>query len=373
MGCPPGGGRLSKSFGYPALCEMFAEAIPTAILFVLVGAVVSAATARVVVRVAARVGLVDHPNARSSHNVPTPRGGGLGIVLPTLLAATVLFWFEGTNSAWPAFAGATFVAAVGFIDDLRGLPPGVRLALQLGSASATVALCDVGGFFADYRSRIAIEIASVIWITGMVNAYNFMDGIDGLAGAQAAITGIVLAFFAASEACHPGAVQLAFVLAGAAAGFTVLNWAPAVVFMGDVGSGFLGFLFAVWPLILLKSCGPTAAVRGLVIIVGALSPFLCDTAFTMFRRALSGENLMTAHRSHVYQRLVAAGLSHAQVSMLYLVLAANGATMAVGATIRELNVIFAAVEPLLVFVAVCIWVRALEKQSARIGVKGCKM
>jgi hypothetical protein len=107
-------------------------------------------------------------------------------------------------------------------------------------------------------------------------------------------------------------------------------------------------------------------------IVGTLSPFLCDTAFTMFRRAISGENLMTAHRSHVYQRLVAAGLSHAQVSTLYLVLAINGATMAVGATIREINVILAAAEPLLLFVAVCIWVRVLEKQSARIGVKGCK-
>jgi UDP-N-acetylmuramyl pentapeptide phosphotransferase/UDP-N-acetylglucosamine-1-phosphate transferase len=155
-----------------------------------------------------------------------------------------------------------------------------------------------------------------VWIVGLTNAYNFMDGIDGLAAGQAVIAG--LAWCGIGIALRTPAPALIGVLAaGASAGFLVHNWPPARIFMGDVGAAFLGYTFAVLPLI-------TAPTRSSVTVASVLAVgvFVFDTAFTFLRRMVAGENVFRAHRSHLYQRLTATGLTHRTVTLFYSALAA---------------------------------------------------
>jgi UDP-N-acetylmuramyl pentapeptide phosphotransferase/UDP-N-acetylglucosamine-1-phosphate transferase len=164
---------------------------------------------------------------------------------------------------------------------------------------------------------VLLLLAFGLWIVGLVNAYNFMDGIDGLAGGQAivAASGWVLVGILTGQPALTGA---ACVLAAACAAFLRFNWSPARVFMGDVGSAFLGFAFAVLPL------STPSPVR--FVLAGAcfMWPFLFDTCFTLIRRLLRRENVLQAHRSHLYQRLIGTGVSHAHVTSVYLMLAALG-------------------------------------------------
>ena len=196
---------------------------------------------------------------------------------------------------------------------------------------------------------------SVAWIVWLTNLYNFMDGIDGLATSQAVIAGTALAvagvgvgnpFIAITGAC----------LAAASAGFVVFNWPPARVFMGDVGSTFLGFSFA--GLCLLGNLGVGGARLPIEFGLLLLAPFLFDGLVTLGRRVLRGERWYAAHRSHFYQRLVQGGLSHQQVTALYAGLAVVAAvvglaTLAVGPPLRETLLVVAYV-PMLAVVAL-VW------------------
>ena len=161
-----------------------------------------------------------------------------------------------------------------------------------------------------------------LWIVGLTNAYNFMDGIDGIAGGQAVVAGLAWALFGMIEQ-QTLIAMLGLLIAGSSAGFLMHNWQPARIFMGDVGSAFLGFTFAslavmAWPNVRLAAAGALV-----------VWPFVADAAFTFARRAARGERVMEAHRSHVYQRMNQRGLSHAAVSMIYTALAAIGAAAAI--------------------------------------------
>ena len=266
--------------------------------------VVSAILVRLIRAWAEHQAILDHPNERSSHTAPTPRGGGIAIVLLTLAGSA--FWMT------PRFAivavAAMVIAIVSWIDDLRHLPPALRLGVQILAALPVATLF----------TPIVWAPLALVWIVGLTNAYNFMDGIDGIAGGQAVVAGLAWAWFGMATQ-QPLIAAIGLLIAGSSAGFLMHNWQPARIFMGDVGSAFLGFTFAslavmAWPNLRLVAAG--------VLVVW---PFVADASFTFLRRALRRERVMEAHKSHIYQRLHQRGLSHAAVAMIYVVLAAGGA------------------------------------------------
>ena len=254
---------------------------------------------------------LDVPNERSSHTRPTLRGGGLVILAGFFVG--LLGWLSSGGSLSPRaigwLVGALLVASVSFVDDLRPLPAAPRLATHvLGAAVLT---------FAGVQHLELLPLAFV-YIALVTNVYNFMDGIDGLATVQAVVAGVALAF-AGHLAANPLVATAGGLLAAASAGFLAYNAPPARVFMGDVGSTFLGFNFAA--LTLLGNIGVGGGRLPLELGVVILAPFLFDSLVTLARRVLRGERWYAAHRSHYYQRLVQCGLSHGQVTSLYAGLA----------------------------------------------------
>jgi UDP-N-acetylmuramyl pentapeptide phosphotransferase/UDP-N-acetylglucosamine-1-phosphate transferase len=306
--------------------------------------------------------ILDHPGHRSSHTLPTPRGGGLAIVVLTLgglasLQAIRPFTSWSTLAAFaiPAFA----IALVSWIDDLYGTRPSLRFAIHLGAAIAAVAWLGRWSrvwlpFAGDVQlGGVGIALA-ILWIAGMTNAYNFMDGIDGIAGLQALIAGAAWAIIGFRHAI-PLTAWTGALIAGASAGFLFHNWSPARIFMGDVGSAFLGFSFAVIT-VLANERDARLAFCGVLLVW----PFVFDATFTIVRRALRRERLHEAHRSHLYQRLNQAGWSHARVSLLYGALALLG-TGALSAPRATLLIVASAA------VALVMFVRARERNAAQRG------
>lgn len=274
-----------------------------------------------------RRGLLDVPNERSSHDRPVPRGGGLamvGVVLVGAVAAAVCL--TAGASALAGILGVALVAAVGWRDDVRPLPVSVRFAVQ-GLAAALVVGLGVP-YSAAPRVVGAVSLGAAallvafVVLVGLTNAYNFMDGIDGIAGGQAVVAGFAWVVAGSLLGCRFEAI-IGALIAGAAIGFLVHNLPPARIFMGDVGSGALGFLFA-WLAVESGTRDSRLLVAGLVFVW----PFIFDTAFTFLRRLGRRENVFRAHRSHLYQRLVMAGLSHGVVSAIYGSLAVVGACLA---------------------------------------------
>jgi Fuc2NAc and GlcNAc transferase len=266
-------------------------------------------------------GMLDVPNGRSLHTAPKPRGGGLSIVVIATMGALGHAAASGQGEPIaPLLAGGLLIAAVGLRDDIRAMA--IRYRLVVHALAAIIAL----GHYGWWRS-IALPgdamlelgwlgaVLTFLWITGMTNAYNFMDGIDGIAGGQALVGGLAWAALGTLT----GSSQVALfgaLIAGSSAGFLRLNWAPARIFMGDVGSTFLGYAFAVMPLVVAAG-----DARGPWIAVLVAGPIVFDATFTILRRIVRRENILRAHRSHLYQRLVVAGHAHASVSAVYMALA----------------------------------------------------
>lgn len=297
----------------------------------VVGGIVSFALACVVRKLAGRLGLVDRPNARSSHVRPTPGGGGLGIVggscIGLLLAATAT---GGRDTApWAVLFGALFVAALGLIDDVRRLSPGVRLVGQICAAAFVVASTGpLRTFPLPAPLRWTVEapglgwVLSILWIVAVTNFFNFMDGIDGLAGGQAVASCAGAALAGWSE----NATGLSAAVGASSLGFVFHNWAPARIFMGDVGSGFLGFSIASLPFL---AAAPRRGDAVFAVGIG-LALFLMDPVETLVRRARAGKKLTQAHREHRYQQLVAPGEAAGGVS---------GALVAAGAALSILGAV----------------------------------
>ncbi|MEW6753908.1 MAG: hypothetical protein AB1505_23450 [Candidatus Latescibacterota bacterium] len=216
--------------------------------------------------------------------------------------------------------GAAGVAAVSWLDDRRPLPALLRLAVHAACAGLVVgAFLATGGIpAASGLPRTILAAAALLWMVGLTNAYNFMDGIDGMAATQAVVAG---AAWCLLGWWHGGAglALLGALLAATSLGFLGHNWAPARVYMGDVGSTFLGYSFAA-----LALWGAAADWRLLVAGVLFVWPFVWDTGLTLLCRAWRRENILAAHRSHLYQRLVIAGASHTRVTGLYALLALAG-------------------------------------------------
>jgi UDP-N-acetylmuramyl pentapeptide phosphotransferase/UDP-N-acetylglucosamine-1-phosphate transferase len=257
-----------------------------------------------------RRAILDLPNDRSSHQTPTPRGGGVGLLaglIPAWLLLYPLVRIEDRAAFLAVTAGALILAVVSFLDDRRGLPPLPRLAAQILIVASVLSLTPTEnlafqGLFPLWLDRCA---TGFVWLW-FVNLFNFMDGIDGIAGVEAASVGAGVALVAWLSGPYLS-VGLGLAVAGAALGFLVWNWCPAKLFMGDVGSIPLGLIIG-WLLILAAFDGAWVAAVILPLYYWA------DATITLLRRAAKGEKVWRAHRSHFYQRATQAGSSHAAVA-----------------------------------------------------------
>jgi UDP-GlcNAc:undecaprenyl-phosphate GlcNAc-1-phosphate transferase len=278
--------------------------------------------------------LLDIPNERSLHSVPTPRGGGMAIAAVLIVGVALgLSWEVGREPPdWVGFLlGLLVVTAAGAIDDLTALSARARLFVHFLAAVVFVAFYgDVGKVALPFIGELNLgwlgAPISLFWIVGLTNAYNFMDGIDGIAAGQAIVAGgawIVVC----SALGLPSLTVLCVLLVGASLGFLPFNLPRARMFMGDAGSTVLGFTFAASPILVYRETGDTHVP---VFAVLCVAPFVFDSALTMVRRALRRENLLLPHRSHLYQRLVRSGYSHGTVSLLYTGLAFITGLMGIG-------------------------------------------
>lgn len=285
----------------------------------------AAAAVEAVRRVAVHRSVLDVPNERSSHNRPIPRGGGLGMVAAVAVTWPVGARYVRSDHVVSIAVGAALVAGVSALDDVRTVRSGPRLAVHVVAAALVV--WETGGWSSAWlpgggtiELGVVGAVLAILWTVGLTNAFNFMDGIDAMAGGQAVVAGSTWAI-AGWISDVPAGALLAALVAAAAAGFLVHNVPPARVFMGDVGSTTTGFIFATVPLQVAAGADPVDAARLPLLAVLAVWPFVYDTATTFARRLARREDVMMAHRSHLYQRLVIAGAGHGPTSLLYAGLA----------------------------------------------------
>ncbi|BDB18518.1 glycosyltransferase WbpL [Pseudomonas sp. CYM-20-01] len=245
--------------------------------------------------------LMDIPNGRSSHSVPTPRGGGVAIVL-TFLVALVLVALAGWvswNAALPLLGAGTLVAVVGFLDDHGHIAARWRLLAHF--SAAIWALCWIGRLPTISLAGVELDLGwfghvlAALYLVWMLNLYNFMDGIDGIASIEAvcACSGACLVYWLTG---HESLMLAPMLLAVAVLGFLYWNFPPARIFMGDAGSGFLGVVIGV-----LSLQAAWAAPQMLWVWLILLGVFVVDATFTLGRRLLRGDKVYEAHRSHAYQ------------------------------------------------------------------------
>jgi UDP-N-acetylmuramyl pentapeptide phosphotransferase/UDP-N-acetylglucosamine-1-phosphate transferase len=262
-----------------------------------------------------RLAILDHPNPRSSHARPTPRGGGLA-VMAVVLASWA--WVARAGGAPAEEAGAVAalclialaLAGLFWIDDLRGLPIAARLAGQAAAVGAALAVAPGPYFGGLLPPALDAALAAFAWLW-FVNLFNFMDGVDGISGVQAGALGLGAAVVAGVAGLGQSTALYGATAAGAALGFLWWNWQPARVFLGDVGSVGLGFVLG-WLLLSLSARGQWAAA-----VILALY-YLADATLTLVGRALRRQPVWRAHREHYYQRAVRLGRSHAAVALSVL-------------------------------------------------------
>jgi UDP-N-acetylmuramyl pentapeptide phosphotransferase/UDP-N-acetylglucosamine-1-phosphate transferase len=268
-------------------------------------------------RLAWRHQILDYPKERSSHSIPMPRGGGLAIVLLTLGTCV---WFARETALERTFIYVSMgavLALVGWRDDLFSLSPNYRFVVQ--GLVAIISILGLG-YFRIVRipllGHVDLGVIGIVitffWIIGMINAYNFMDGIDGMAGGVAVAAGLawmVLSFNVQSSFVF----WIALSIAASSLGFLLHNWPPAKIFMGDVASTFLGYSFAVLPLLAADQSGDVLTIGTLLMWI-----VIMDTFMTFLRRLIKGENVLSGHRSHLFQQLVIGGYKHGMISALYI-------------------------------------------------------
>jgi len=273
-------------------------------------------------RIAYRYQIMDIPNLRSSHSLPTPRGGGVAIFFSfyVVLFFTLFIFEKGAfNWKWVGglFWGGMVVSFSGFLDDVKKLSLFYRLLAQI---VAGLILILSGLSFKTIEIPFWKEIAlgdwgiflTLIWVVWIVNLYNFMDGIDGLAAG----VGMIAAFFFSLVLGKTGNDLISLsgmILAGCNAGFLIHNFPPAKIFLGDIGSSLIGFLFAGLALIGNNHLKEPLPIWIPILLLGS---FIFDTGVTLLRRMLKREKWFSAHRSHFYQRLTNFHLTHRQVSLI---------------------------------------------------------
>lgn len=289
--------------------------LPTAAWFAVafLGALIGTG---LVLRVLRRRAILSHPDERSSHAVPTPLGGGIALVFVLLAAwAVIALGVPGqTFIIWLVLGAALLLAGVSWADDLGGISRSIRFAAHIAAVSVVLSALPGDAFLFQGVLPLALDrlAAGILWVW-FINLFNFMDGIDGIAGAETAAIGFGL-FLIAAVAGGEAQSLFGLTLAATALGFLWWNWHPAQVFLGDVGSVPLGYLLG-WLLL-------EAALEGFWAPALILPLYyLADATITVSRRLVAGERIWRAHAQHFYQRAVRRGLSHATV--VRIILAAN--------------------------------------------------
>jgi Fuc2NAc and GlcNAc transferase len=312
-------------------------------------------------RVVLGLGVLDLPNERSLHSRPTPRGGGLAVVGTSVFTIAVFAFRHWVDYALAAalIGGGLLIAATGFLDDRRSLPAGIRILAHV--AAAAWAIYMIGGLPPLRIGGLVVSLgiwgdvagfAAIVWV---LNLFNFMDGIDGIAASEAVFVagagGALVIVFG-----HDLAVgYCAFVIAATALAFLCWNWPPAKIFMGDVGSGYLGYVIAVLALAAGRA-SPVASIAWL--ILGGV--FFADATTTLFVRVVRGERIYLPHRDHAYQRLAVRWGGHRSVTLL--VCAVNLFALlplAVLAFIHGALAAVLAVAVLMCLSAVVLWIRTV--------------
>lgn len=260
-------------------------------------------------RHARSAGMLVAPGARQSHSEPTPTGAGAGLVLAAVIVSLLTGHYATLDDGWRyvVLPGLVLLSAIGWLDDRYSVSALLRLLVQFSVSFSLLGWIDHQ--VADLNWWIwPAGALSIVWV---MNAYNFMDGSHGMAGFQGVFCGLVL-FGLFLDAGAPGLALPALVLAGACLGFLPLNFPAARIFMGDSGSVPLGFAFAAL-------IGLGVSLDALPLAAGALvlSVFLVDSGLTLVKRVFQGERWYTAHKQHVYQRLIDQGWPHSRVLLLY--------------------------------------------------------
>lgn len=300
---------------------------------------------------------LDLPNQRSSHTVTTPRGAGL--VFALLIVGACLFALPHQRALFAPLSAGLIIVAVGWYDDIRNAPASVRFVLYAVSAAAAVAL-------AFTRQTVALQgefalslpwlygVVSAIGLLWLINLYNFMDGINGIAGVEALFVLITIGVFARDTPYAQAFAEVHSLSTAAIAGFLLWNFPAGKVFMGDVGSAFLGFLIGTLMLWCALLHGPSPAVW--LILLGV---FVVDSSYTLIVRISTGQPWYAAHRSHAYQRLADALGSHARtVGLLMTVNLAWLLPLAWLVQNRSIGEIYGLGLAYLPLLAACFWLKA---------------
>lgn len=289
------------------------------ILLLLIAAIVSAVMTGLLRRYALASNLIDKPNERSSHTIPTPRGGGLAIVL-TFLSLLPFLVMSDDNSErllWALFGAGSLVALTGFIDDHGHIPAHWRLCLHFFAAAW--ALAWLGGIPPIVVLSQSIELAwfghllGLLYLVWLLNLYNFMDGINGIAGIEAVtvcLGGAVIFTLSPGENLIWMAPTL--LLAVSVSGFLIWNFPVARIFMGDAGSGFVGIVLGT--ISIQATATNPELLWAWLILLGA---FVVDSTVTLIRRIRRGEKFYQAHRSHAYQYAARKYGGHVRVSVAF--------------------------------------------------------
>ena len=272
-----------------------------------------------------RLGIIDQPNHRSSHAHPVPRSGGVAIVLTSYAGVGLLLGIQGPPPTILLLVaglaiGAAVLSLAGFLDDLGRLNSfkfklvwqllGCCLLFPFGFVLETLPLPSWGDISLGWLGYPV----TVLWVLALTNIFNFMDGLDGLAAGTAMVVAFLVIVLGGGEASGMSGT-ICFVLFAATLGFLVFNFPRAQIFLGDVGSQFLGFVFAA---LAVLAAEPDHAVLPVLVVPLLFFHFIFDTVFTFCRRLQAHENVTQAHRSHLYQLLNQSGQSHARVSIIHI-------------------------------------------------------
>lgn len=318
----------------------------------------------IVLRLASRANLIAVPVERSSHNVPTPVGGGLAIVAAYVVGLFFLLWTGLVpTSELAVFAVSLAVAVIGLLDDRRHVDFRLRLIVQF--AAVFVAMTGIAGIPQSAIFTVVTGGYAVVWILlamtllWMTNLYNFMDGIDGFAGVQTCFVGFAAAGLLVYGEDY-GLALLSLFLASGAAGFLIWNWPPARIFMGDVGSGFIGFTLGV--IAIFSVIHQSMSLWSWLLLMGC---FIVDATLTLLRRVAAGERWYEAHCSHAFQKAARKFGSHQRTSLgLLLINVIWLLPMATLATIHPEYGVYLAATGLIPLGILALWLGAGKNVSA---------
>lgn len=335
------------------------------VLAVLAAFAVAAGLTRQFCDPASRLHILDHPNERSLHSRPIPRSGGVailgGILVGGMLAYTL---YPVSGEIGILLISAAPVILISFLDDRFGINPGIRILVHFLAAIVLLG----AGYGPDSLEMsgtawipppgvlVSVLILFVVW---MINLYNFMDGIDGLAGGMAVIGFVTFAILGRDNGLFASASLL---IAGAVGGFLLFNFPPARIFLGDTGSSFLGLLVAAFSLWASRD-----GLFSLWVAVLIFSPFVVDASVTLLRRLAHGERIWRPHKTHYYQRLVQVGWGHRRTVLAEYVLMLSCSLSALVAVHMPVGIQTSLlVTWLLIYVFLMVGIQRLERHCAKV-------